>query len=104
MDMVESIGSATIRTGVSSVAAVQPAAKAAPVAKLAPVTKQAGTDAAQAPGALASAMAAEPPVNADRVQQIKTALANGTFPLSPSTIADQFIALRYDWMSRNEQA
>jgi negative regulator of flagellin synthesis FlgM len=53
---------------------------------------------------MASAMAAAPPVDADRVQEIKTALANGTFPLSPSTIADQFIALRYDWMSQNEQA
>ena len=102
--MVELIGSATARTGVSPVSAVQRAAKAAPVAEAAPATKQAGTDATQAPGALASAMASAPPVNADRVQEIKTALANGTFPLSPSTIADQFIALRYDWMSRNEQA
>lgn len=102
--MVESIGSVTVRAGVSPVATVQRTAKAAPVAEAAPVTKQASTDAAQAPGALASAMAGSPPVNADRVQQIKTALANGTFPLSPSTIADQFIALRFDWMSRNEQA
>ena len=102
--MVESIGSATARAGVSSVSTVQRTAKAAPVAEAAPVTKQTGTDATQAPGTLAGAMAAEPPVNADRVQEIKTALVNGTFPLSPSTIADQFIALRYDWMSRNEQA
>ena len=102
--MVESIGSMTGRAGVSPVAAVQRTAKAAPVAEAATVTKQSPTDATQAPGALASAMAAEPPVNADRVQQIKTALANGTFPLSPSTIADQFIALRYDWVSRNDAA
>lgn len=93
-----------MRAGVSSVSAVQRTAKAAPVAEAAPVTKQTGTDATQAPGALASAMAAKPPVDADRVQQIKTALANGTFPLSPSTIADQFIALRYDWVSRNDAA
>lgn len=96
-----------MRAGLSPVSTVQRAGKAGPVAETAPVAKTAspaGADATQAPGAMASAMASSPPVNADRVQQIKTALANGTFPLSPSTIADQFIALRYDWMSRNEQA
>lgn len=102
--MVESLGSATARAGLSSVSTVQRTTKAATVADAAPVAKAAGPDATQAPGAMASAMASAPPVNADRVQQIKTALANGTFPLSPSTIADQFIALRYDWMSQNEPA
>ena len=102
--MVDSLGSVTGRAGLSSVSTVQRTAKAGPVVEAAPVARTAGTDATQAPGAMASAMAAAPPVDADRVQQIKTALANGTFPLSPSTIADQFIALRYDWMSQNEPA
>jgi negative regulator of flagellin synthesis FlgM len=102
--MVESIGSATIRAGIAPVTNVQRAGAAAPVASVATAAKPTGTDATQASGAMASAMAAAPPVDADRVQEIKTALANGTFPLSPSTIADQFIALRYDWMSQNEQA
>ena len=102
--MVESLGSATARAGLSAVSTVQRTAKAGPVAAAAPVAKPAGAEATQAPGAMASAMAAAPPVDADRVHQIKTALANGTFPLSPSTIADQFIALRYDWMSQNEPA
>ncbi|KTT75531.1 flagellar biosynthesis anti-sigma factor FlgM [Sphingomonas endophytica] len=102
--MVESIGSSTVRAGLAPVSTVQRSSAATPVAEVAPTAKAAPADATQAPGAMASAMAAEPPVNADRVQQIKTALANGTFPLSPSTIADQFIALRYDWVSRNEQA
>ncbi len=102
--MVESLGSATIRAGLSPVSTVQRAGPAAPVSAAAPVGRTASADATRAPGAMASAMAAAPPVDADRVQQIKTALANGTFPLSPSTIADQFIALRYDWMSQNEPA
>ena len=36
------------------------------------------------------------------VQRIKEALANGTFPISPATLADRMIALRYDWMSRDQ--
>ncbi len=99
--MVEMIGSATVRAGISPVTNVPRLGATAPVATTA---KPGGTDATKAPGAMASAMAATPPVDSKRVQEIKTALANGTFPLSPSTIADQFIALRYDWMSQNEQA
>lgn len=93
-----------MRGGLSSVASVQRTAKAGPVAEAAPVAKPVAAGVMQAPGGMASAMASSPPVDADRVQQIKTALANGTFPLSPSTIADQFIALRFDWMSQNEPA
>lgn len=52
---------------------------------------------------LSKAMASTAPVDAGRVAQIKTALANGTFPILPATIADQLIALRYDWLS-NDQA
>ena len=48
---------------------------------------------------LAAQLAAKPPVDADRVAQIKKAIANGTFPILPATIADRLLALRYDWMS-----
>ncbi|WEK44672.1 MAG: flagellar biosynthesis anti-sigma factor FlgM [Candidatus Sphingomonas colombiensis] len=51
---------------------------------------------------LASRLAATPPVDSNRVQRIKDALANGTFPLSPATLADQLIALRYDWMANDK--
>lgn len=50
---------------------------------------------------LAKSMAAAAPVDADRVRLIKDAVANGTFPLSPATIADRLIALRYEWMSHD---
>lgn len=79
---------------VGAVARVAPSATPdAPVAAAAP----------EAPATLAKSLAATPPVDIDRVAQIKSAIANGTFPLSPARIADQLIALRYDWMS-NDQA
>ena len=42
-------------------------------------------------------LAAQPPVDMDRVAQIKKAIANGDFPILPATIADQMIALKLDW-------
>lgn len=77
---------------VGAVARVAPAATPdAPVATAEPAS----------PATLAKSLAASAPVNTDRVAQIKSAIANGTFPLSPATIADQLIALRYDWMSND---
>ncbi|KTW01433.1 hypothetical protein NS355_00550 [Sphingomonas yabuuchiae] len=46
---------------------------------------------------LARTLAAQPPVDMDRVAQIKKAIANGDFPILPATIADQMIALKLDW-------
>ena len=78
---------------------------------LAPVTRVAATPApvpAAAPrsqnsapqlAALARSVAASAPVDADRVARIKEAVANGTFPILPATIADRLMAFRYEWMS-----
>ena len=66
------------------------AAAAASVAKQ-PETTQAPTVAAQ--------LSVSAPVDVDRVQKIKQAVADGNFPLSPTTIADALIAARYEWMS-----
>lgn len=48
-------------------------------------------------GNLARDLAAQPPVDMDRVAEIKKAIANGDFPILPATIADQMIALKLDW-------
>jgi len=53
--------------------------------------------------ALAKSMAASPPIDASRVAAIKKAIATGTFPILPATIADRLMALRLDWNS-NEAA
>ncbi len=40
----------------------------------------------------ASALAAAPPVDSDRVKAIRAALADGSYPLVPTRIADAMIA------------
>ena len=52
-------------------------------------------------GGLAASLASKPPINAERVAQIKKAIANGTFPILPATIADRLLALRYDWIGHD---
>jgi negative regulator of flagellin synthesis FlgM len=52
---------------------------------------------------VAAELSARPPVDADRVSQIKRAIATGTFPILPATIADRLLAVRYEWMN-DEQA
>ena len=51
---------------------------------------------------LAKSMASSPPVNASRVAEIKQAIASGTFPILPATIADRLLALRLDWTSNDK--
>lgn len=75
------------------------------VAALPPVQRVASDAATEVPTTRSTAktLAASAPLDMDRVQRIKTAITNGTFPISPAKIADQLIALRYEWMS-NDQA
>jgi negative regulator of flagellin synthesis FlgM len=42
-------------------------------------------------------MAASAPVDSDRVGEIKKAIATGTFPILPATIADRLLALKLNW-------
>lgn len=53
-------------------------------------------DVAQTEG-LARQLAAQPPVDAERVAKIKAAIAAGKFPILPSTIADRLLALKLEW-------
>jgi negative regulator of flagellin synthesis FlgM len=57
----------------------------------------------EAPGGLARQLAASAPVDAARVAEIKRAVAEGRFPISPATVADRLLALKFQW-SGNEQA
>lgn len=77
------------------------ASVATPAAAPAPVPARAASSATQL-AALAKAVAANAPVDTDRVDRIKAALANGTFPILPATIADQMLSFRYQWMSHDE--
>ncbi|MBS0478973.1 MAG: flagellar biosynthesis anti-sigma factor FlgM [Proteobacteria bacterium] len=76
---------------------VVPVTPVAAAPKVAPVV---GAEPPLSPATqLATQLAAQPPVDTDRVARIKQAIANGTFPILPATIADRMLALRYDWMA-----
>ncbi|MBN8808004.1 MAG: flagellar biosynthesis anti-sigma factor FlgM [Sphingomonas sp.] len=57
---------------------------------------------ATAAGQLAADLSARPPVDTDRIERIKRAIEDGTFPILPATIADSMLALKYDWLSRDK--
>jgi len=47
--------------------------------------------------AAAKQMAASPPVDQERVEQIRSAIAKGRFPIVPALIADRIIAYKEGW-------
>ena len=94
--MVDGIIAASTASAAAPVARTSQVTATTPVAPPAP----APSDAPQL-AALAKAVAASAPVDTDRVEQIKTAIANGTFPILPATIADQMLSFRYEWMSHD---
>jgi len=71
----------------------------APVAKVARISVAAKTGSAVVSTAAETAktLAASPPVDSERVQRIRRAVADGTFPISPATIADRLIAFEQGW-------
>ena len=93
--MVDPIGPKGSTPSDLRVAPVTPVAAAPKVAPVGHADEPQVSPTAQ----LASQLAAQPPVDTDRVARIKQAIADGTFPILPATIADSMLALRYDWMS-----
>lgn len=89
-----------VARALSSVAATAPARPVQPV--VTPVRAPSPADVV-ATGGLVAQLAARPPVDQERVAQIKRAIANGTFPILPATIADRLLAMRYEWMSDDAQ-
>ena len=98
--MVDSIGAKPSVAGDRSVARIA-AAAAATVVQTPVLPRQPSVEPESI--ALAKSMAASPPIDASRVAAIKKAIASGTFPILPATIADRLMALRLDWNS-NETA
>lgn len=96
--MVERLNAGTSAGAIAPVAAAPRVAAPKGVLTTTPTETQAATI-----PSLARTLAAEPPVDVDRVKRIKEAIAAGKFPLSPSTVADALIAAKYEWMS-NDQA
>lgn len=95
--MVESVGS-KIGVGEAALAPITRVAAATPVR-----TVESDANVGEPlVSSTAKVLAAGPPVDAERVRQIKAAVQSGTYPISPTKIADQLIALRYEWMSHDE--
>jgi negative regulator of flagellin synthesis FlgM len=63
----------------------------------------AATSTLVAASGVARQLAATPPVDLERVTRIKKAIADGSFPVVSSTIADRLLALKLEW-NPNEQA
>lgn len=87
------------RTSVSTAASTPIRAAAVPAVDTA---RTAGQAAGQTAG-VTQQLAAEPPVDVERVARIKAAIAAGKFPILPSTIADRLLAFKLEW-NGNEQA
>ena len=90
--MVDPVGPKTV----SNVRGVTPLAPAKAVRS--PASVASGSDELVSEAAsTAKDMAANAPVDAERVAQIKAAVQNGTFPIYPGKIADRLIALKNNW-------
>jgi len=97
--MVDSIGN---KAGAVADRRIVPVAPAAPVAAAKPVSNDVKTVESTA-AELSSAMAAQPPVDSERVAKIRKAVQDGNFPIYPTTIADRLLALKLEW-SPNDAA
>ena len=81
---------------------IAPVMRVAPAPAPAPVAASRSQDSGPQLAALARSVASSAPVDTDRVARIKQAVANGTFPILPATIADRLMAFRYEWMSDDQ--
>ncbi len=105
--MVDSIGTTPLTggdRGVTRIAATTPAtAIQTPLQQQALAQPQAeAKPSATSSISIARAMAAAAPINESRVAEIKKAIANGTFPILPATIADRLLALKLEWTSNDK--
>lgn len=99
--MVDSIGSKPISIGERGVTRV---AAANPVAAVVTPDREVAVAATPAISLASTAktLAAEAPINSDRIAEIRRAIANNTFPILPATIADRLIALGMQWNSNDK--
>ncbi|QQV77009.1 flagellar biosynthesis anti-sigma factor FlgM [Sphingomonas aliaeris] len=113
--MVDPLGVKPVQTGerIAPVARVVPTATVAPTveqdadrgAVKATTVKQSGGEQSTVEkstvASTAKDFASSPPIDLERIAKIRKAIADGNFPIYPSTIADRLIASKYDWL-RND--
>jgi negative regulator of flagellin synthesis FlgM len=65
------------------------------------VTRNSSAAAAEADvRSIAREMAVSPPIDRERVQQIRQAIIDGRYPIVPATLADRLIAAQLDWLQK----
>jgi negative regulator of flagellin synthesis FlgM len=62
-----------------------------------PTTTEQNTSNVISAQSMVKEMAAKPPVDSERVDIIRSAIAHGRFPITPATIADRLIAYAEGW-------
>lgn len=95
--------------GVKRVTAADRGVPSKPTNVAAPATPAAASPTAAVPGAADNGVSTtggidrslfdEPPVNAERVARIRSAIQRNSYPVVPETIADRLIALKLGWTS-----
>lgn len=98
--MVDSVGGKPFTVGERGVARIDRAPAPRPIDLARPTVAPASPTGSRA---IARELASAPPVDADRVSRIRQAIADGTFPIAPATIADRLLAFKLNW-NGNEQA
>jgi negative regulator of flagellin synthesis FlgM len=90
--MIDPVGTKASAVSDLRTDAVKLEAKVSKVAEAAVATKLAANTVSVSAREAVKTMAATPPVDVERVAQIKKAVAEGRFPIYPATIADRLIA------------
>ncbi len=99
--MVDSIGATP---SIATDRRVVPISSGTAATAVVPVTRDTGADtAAVSVTAMVSEQAQSAPIDTDRVAMIRRAVQNGTFPINPARVADQMIAMKYEW-TKNDAA
>ena len=100
--MIDPIGTKAASAGDLRTDSVKADVAIAKVAQIAQAKAQPSTAQAVTLGASAAArsLAAAPPVDHDRVAQIRKAVQEGRFPLYPATVADRLIAFEQGWRTQ----
>lgn len=99
--MVEAVGNKPVVDMVTRVAAPQATTPVQAAATQTAPRQSIPADVAALSG-VARTLAAQPPVDTDRVATIKKAIADGKFPILPTTIADRLIAFKLEWNGREQ--
>ena len=100
--MIDPIGTKAASAGDLRIEGVKADAAVAKVAEIAQAKAQPSSAKTVTLGASAAArtLAASPPVDHERVAQIRKAVQEGRFPLYPATVADRLIAFEQGWRTQ----